>query len=689
MTILAQLLAQATTEKQDSQAKSPSELQPGDYDQLDYAELNNDIRQDKFMKDTLAKGLDIASSMKSIQQELSTLENGFITESAVYAEPLLELHQDLKSVDSLLNDMENILTGFKDDLSKLSDEISQIQGLSSEMRTRVSNRSAVEGRLHTILEALFVAPDLIRTVFSDEPIDHVFMAHVKELHDKIMFIKRPEYTKIRAAREVGPAIEGLRLKAGEKIRTYFMSKVSALIVPNANIAITQQSAFLNYRFLYHFLTWHFPDYAAEVQINYLHIMSNYYTSRFAKYIARVQKLQTFVADKSDLIGAEDASKKSLFGVARAPTAMKEKASFFALGERAETLYEAEDSSVILPHVSEENGTKHSFESIFRSVTRTLMDNASSEYVFAIEFFVAPPLKDGKTVKGSPAKSSPGHIANEVFGEIFFKTLKVVSDFVKSSIEGNVDALGLLLCIRITMKHQMMMQTRKVPCLDNFLNSLLLAFWPKFQAAFEMHINSVKASGTGNGLFSTIDIHPHIITRRYGEFASSLLVLNDGHQEQLLEISLNRLRAEVENLLEKMGAEIPGDQRKLIFFINNYDLLVSILETTNTPGVVGEKNHFQELLDAKIVAFVEDQVLPKFTKLIGFVERTESVPDIQSIPVESFESIARVFNDMWKQALADINSLMMQSFSNFKTGSVVLHIALKRIIFKYQQFVMLW
>jgi hypothetical protein len=105
----------------------------------------------------------------------------------------------------------------------------------------------------------------------------------------------------------------------------------------------------------------------------------------------------------------------LFGTGK--VAVKDKTNVYTLGARMDVLANM-DASVILPHVAEEQQLKFAFESIFRSITRTLMDNASSEYCFDCEFFFAP---RGKKTNENNAAS----VANEIFNDTFGKTLRMI------------------------------------------------------------------------------------------------------------------------------------------------------------------------------------------------------------------------------------------------------------------------
>ena len=80
---------------------------------------------------------------------------------------------------------------------------------------------------------------------------------------------------------------------------------------------------------------------------------------------------------------ENLRKGGLFGTSK--VAFKDKTNVFALGDRSDTL-RMQDPGVILVHVAEGKEMKHQFEQLFRSLNLTLIDNASSEYLFIYEFF---------------------------------------------------------------------------------------------------------------------------------------------------------------------------------------------------------------------------------------------------------------------------------------------------------------
>ena len=79
---------------------------------------------------------------------------------------------------------------------------------------------------------------------------------------------------------------------------------------------------------------------------------------------------------------------------------------------------------------------------------------------------------------------------------------------------------------------MIMQKRRLPCLDNYLNALNMLLWPRFQAIIDLHIKSLKEAEPRK-LLPGKEIGPHYITRRYAEFAGNILALNHGFDDAIV------------------------------------------------------------------------------------------------------------------------------------------------------------
>ena len=44
-------------------------------------------------------------------------------------------------------------------------------------------------------------------------------------------------------------------------------------------------------------------------------------------------------------------------------------------------------------------------------------------------------------------------------------------------------IGLLLMVRINYQHRLIMNRRRIPCLDGYLDRVNLVLWPRFKARF--------------------------------------------------------------------------------------------------------------------------------------------------------------------------------------------------------------
>jgi len=111
--------------------------------------------------------------------------------------------------------------------------------------------------------------------------------------------------------------------------------------------------------------------AKEVKDEYIETMSKVYFSYFKAYASRLGKKQT-----SELPSKEH--------VLAAPEEVKGKNPFFSLGSRADLLNDLEAPAVV-PHAW--NGPPLPYESVFRSLLFTMVDNACREYLFLGEFFL--------------------------------------------------------------------------------------------------------------------------------------------------------------------------------------------------------------------------------------------------------------------------------------------------------------
>lgn len=207
--------------------------------------------------------------------------------------------------------MEELLNVFQSDLGNISGEIRNLQEQSSRMSVKLKNRKAVEAKLGKSLQGMVIPPDSIRKI-TEGDVDEAWLQYLLGINKQMRFVKANQNKPIKALRNVGPELEKLRLKAAATIRDFFVERIHALLVPNTNVQIMQQSVFLKYREMHQFVIERHNDAATEIRQTYINALKWYFNNHFERYAKGLSRLQTVAADKSDLIGVEENVRKSKF-----------------------------------------------------------------------------------------------------------------------------------------------------------------------------------------------------------------------------------------------------------------------------------------------------------------------------------------------------------------------------------------
>jgi hypothetical protein len=178
---------------------------------------------------------------------------------------------------------------------------------------------------------------------------------------------------------------------------------------------------------------HYTPIGIEIHQTYVGYVSAYFLQSFERYYKALSSLQSASVDKTDLIGLDDSSKRGLFGGIKA-IVVKDTSNIYGLADRLNILT-SKDSGIILPDHAKETGKKFPFEAIFKSLTRLLIDNASSEYVFTCDFFTDP----------NPKNTTPQENIHSFFNQVFEPTMKFVEVsyrffFLRFILEGGFENL---------------------------------------------------------------------------------------------------------------------------------------------------------------------------------------------------------------------------------------------------------
>ncbi|CAA7052316.1 unnamed protein product [Microthlaspi erraticum] len=226
-----------------------------------------------------------------------------------------------------------------------------------------------------------------------------------------------------------------------------------------------------------------------------------------------------------------------------------------------------------------------------------------------------------------------------------------------------------------------MSSWKIPCLDSYLDKVNLSLWPRFKMVFDSHLSSLRDANV-NSLWED-DVHPHYVMRRCAEFTASFIHLNVEYGDGQLDINLERLRMAVDGLILKLASLFPKPKQQIVFLINNYYMIISVLKEAEQEG--GKiQMHFEELLKSNTSLFVEELLVEHFSDLIKIVKSLTSAEDPnsnqeRSITVAEVEPLVKDFGSRWKTAIELMHKDIMTCFSNFLCGMEILRPALTQLV----------
>ncbi|XP_017296915.1 vacuolar protein sorting-associated protein 52 homolog isoform X1 [Kryptolebias marmoratus] len=633
-------------------------------------EVDNHIQanlEDDLVKEALKTGVDLRQYSKQVETELQKIEQASIKDYIKESQNIALLHNQITACDSILERMEGMLSGFQSDLSSISSEIQTLQQQSVSMNVRLKNRQAVRSHLSQLVDELVVPGSMISIILDSLVTEQEFLEQLHELNSKINFAKELSFRETLACSDIQDIVDRLKLKAVSKIREFILQKIYSFRKPMTNYQIPQNTL-LKYRFFYQFLLANERTVAKEIRDEYVDTMSKIYYSYFKSYSSRLLKVQyEEVADKDDLMGVEDTAKKGFFS----KPSLKSRNTIFTLGQRGAILSPAElEGPILVPHTAQRGDSRYPYETLFRSQHYALLDNGCREFLFLSDFFMVI-----------------GNSALDLFNSIMGKTLSMFLKSMSTYVSDCYDSIAIFLCIHIILRFRAITAKRNIPALDKYWDAVLELLWPRFELILEMNIQSIR--NTDPQKLGVLDTRPHYITRRYAEFSSAIVSINQTFPNERTNALLGQLQAEVENFVLKMAAEFPSRRDQLIFLINNYDMMLSVL-MERAADDSKEVEGFQQLLLARTQEFIEEILSPPFGGMIAFVKEAEALLEKGQLDRLKNEEaritqLVRGFSGTWKQSVESMSQDVMRSFTNFKNGTSIIQGALTQLIQYYHGF----
>ncbi|XP_017514490.2 vacuolar protein sorting-associated protein 52 homolog isoform X3 [Manis javanica] len=403
-----------------------------------------------------------------------------------------------------------------------------------------------------------------------------------------------------------------------------------------------------------------------------------------------------VAEKDDLMGVEDTAKKGFFS----KPSLRSRNTIFTLGTRGSVISPTElEAPILVPHTAQRGEQRYPFEALFRSQHYALLDNSCREYLFICEFFVVS-----------------GPAAHDLFHAVMGRTLSMTLKHLESYLIDCYDAIAVFLCIHIVLRFRNIAAKRDVPALDRYWEQVLALLWPRFELILEMNVQSVRS--TDPQRLGGLDTRPHYITRRYAEFSSALVSINQTVPNERTMQLLGQLQVEVENFVLRVAAEFSSRKEQLVFLINNYDMMLGVL-MERAADDSKEVESFQQLLNARTQLkmpstwgyigtsltkppardpgtaspgkeFIEELLSPPFGGLVAFVKEAEALIEHgQAERLRGEEArvtqLIRGFGSSWKSSVESLSQDVMRSFTNFRNGTSIIQGALTQLIQLYHRF----
>ncbi|XP_041739748.1 vacuolar protein sorting-associated protein 52 homolog isoform X3 [Coregonus clupeaformis] len=623
--------------------------------------------EDDLVKEALKTGVDLRHYSKQVEGELQRIEQASIKDYIKESQNIASLHNQITACDSILERMEGMLSGFQSDLSSISSEIQTLQQQSVSMNVRLKNRQAVRSHLSQLVDELVVPGAMIQIILESPVTEQEFLEQLHELNNKINFAKELSFRETLACSDIQDIVDRLKIKAVAKIREFILQKIYSFRKPMTNYQIPQNTL-LKYRFFYQFLLANERTVAKEIRDEYVDTMSKIYYSYFKSYSGRLLKVQyEEVADKDDLMGVEDTAKKGFFS----KPSLKSRNTIFTLGQRGAVLSPAElEGPIIIPHTAQRGDCRYPYETLFRSQHYALLDNSCREFLFLTDFFMVA-----------------GNSALDLFNSVMGKTLSLFLKSMSTYVSDCYDSIAVFLCIHIILRFRAITTKRAIPALDKYWEAVLELLWPRFELILEMNIQSIR--NTDPQKLGVLDTRPHYITRRYAEFSSAIVSINQTFTSERTHTLLGQLQVEVENFVLKMAAEFPSRRDQLIFLINNYDMMLNVL-MERAADDSKEVEGFQQLLQARNQEFIEEILSSPFGGMIAFVKESEALIEKGQLDrLKNDEAritqLVRGFSSTWKQSVEALSQNVMRSFTNFKNGTGIIQGALTQLIQYYHGF----
>ncbi len=140
------------------------------------------------------------------------------------------------------------------------------------------------------------------------------------------------------------------------------------------------------------------------------------------------------------------------------------------------------------------------------------------------------------------------------------------------------------------------------------------------------------------------------------------------------IAFSLLTVNIKGLLERLASTFSNTKDQRVFFINNYDTILSIFQERHLLS--DEVNKFESLIMTQKELFAEEEIKTFFPRLVAFVlqsekQMSESGDGKAVLDDTIVEALVRDFATNWRSGIQQINDDVLAYFANFRNGMDIL------------------
>ena len=611
--------------------------------------------------------IDLRHMCDQVVSELHSLENEAAFDYLKVETDAVELSKQIEQSDSILGDLENILYSFKDHLGNIKNEMTFLQEKSLNMNISLNNRRNLQKSLEKLIDSVLLEPQLIYDI-CNKNIDENYVQYIKELNEKLEYIKANSLHGYSTVKELEPELTKLKNKACQRVRTFIIQQLERLKKPMTNIPIIQENELLRYKVFMEFLKNNYIQVFIEILNMYFELMGKIIFKKFKAYVQEVSKLCVDVYNKNDVLISENITVLRGNLNVKAEGMVPDNRSIFSTMKR-ENILEVMDDSYIIPHTAARDNHKFLLEAIFRSVNKLLIDTVTSEYKFVTEFF---------TLKADKSK--------QVFGKIFEETFDFLIEFFKGLFSNTNDIYSVLLVSQLNAENQRVFESKGFIILEHYFTQISQSLWPHFDRLFENQINSLKNISSKGYKNAEKVFGLKGLLLRLTDFALSLYkIQKKGNENYMVRMRISQLKNIIIDLVKRSAKEIPNELESTSYLITALDFIHSDFSTYSSVVFEEDMRGLEKELATNVERFVELSLIENFQSLVDFARKHGEGSTNEQVNTTLVRNMSVEFKEQWNRRVENFREKCAKSFGTGNTYKLIVNGLLNSLLSYYGTF----